>query len=54
MYWALWSRLPGPVWVRMSIALALIAVVVVVLFGWVFPALDPVVFPADEVVAPTR
>ena len=54
MYAALWRRLPGATWVRVLITVVLVAAVVVALFGWVFPALDPMVFPADEVVAPTR
>lgn len=37
MYAALWRALPGPSLVRALIALALTAVVVAVLFQWVFP-----------------
>lgn len=37
MYAALWRALPGPVWVRLLIVIALIAVVLYGLFTWVFP-----------------
>ncbi len=43
MYAALWRRLPGPTPVRVLLALLLVVLVVVVLFGWVFPALAPLV-----------
>lgn len=52
MYAALWRRLPGPAWVRALITVVLLAAVVVALFGWGFPALDALLFPADEVVTP--
>lgn len=41
MYAWLWSRLPGPVYVRLLVALLLFLLVVVVLFLWVFPWLEP-------------
>ena len=41
MYAWLWRRLPGPFPVRVLLALLAVAVVVVVLFGWVFPWLEP-------------
>lgn len=37
MYAALWRSLPGPVWVRLIILLAMIAVVLYLLFAFVFP-----------------
>lgn len=37
MYAWLWERLPGPVPVRILIALLAVAAVVVVCFWWVFP-----------------
>lgn len=37
MYAALWRALPGPVWVRLLIVIALIAVVLYGLLTWVFP-----------------
>lgn len=41
MYAWLWRHLPGPTPVRALIALALFVGVVVVLFLWVFPWLEP-------------
>jgi len=43
VYASLWRRLPGPLAVRVLLALLIAAAVVVVLFGWVFPALAPLV-----------
>ena len=40
MYAALWRRLPGPTAVRLLTALVLVALVVVALFAWVFPAVE--------------
>ncbi|WP_187344379.1 hypothetical protein [Serinicoccus sp. CUA-874] len=41
MYAALWRALPGPVWVRLLLALLALAAVVVVCFTWLFPQLAP-------------
>lgn len=41
MYAWLWRRLPGPVFVRLMIAVALFVAVVAVLFLWVFPWVEP-------------
>jgi hypothetical protein len=41
MYAWLWQHLPGPVYVRVALALLLFAAVVVVLFLWVFPWVEP-------------
>src|SRR5699024_6727415 len=41
MYAWLFRRLPGPLWVRIVIVLLLLAGLVAVLFGWVFPAVAP-------------
>lgn len=41
MYAWIWRHLPGPVPVRLLLVLLALAGVVVVLFGWVFPALAP-------------
>ena len=41
MYAALWRALPGTAWVRAVICMALVTVVVVVCFSWVFPAIAP-------------
>ncbi len=43
MYAALWRMLPGPFAVRLALALVLVAAVVVALFAWVFPAVEPYV-----------
>lgn len=50
MYAALWRILPGPWWVRVLILVALVAVVVVVLMGWVFPIVNDWVAPQDVTV----
>ena len=47
MYGALWRLLPGPAWLRVVLLAVLAALVVVVLFRWVFPALEPYM-PFDE------
>jgi hypothetical protein len=41
MYAWIWRHLPGPVPVRATVAVLLLLAVVVVLFGWVFPWLEP-------------
>ncbi|HVQ88546.1 MAG TPA: hypothetical protein VMT88_10230 [Actinomycetes bacterium] len=41
MYGWLWNRLPGPIYVRIFFVLVLFALVVVLLFGWVFPWVEP-------------
>ncbi|MBE9403457.1 hypothetical protein M4D54_10785 [Brachybacterium sp. p3-SID1565] len=41
MYAWMFRRLPGPLWVRILITLVILAALVVVLFGWVFPAISP-------------
>ncbi|GAA1490892.1 hypothetical protein [Brachybacterium sacelli] len=41
MYAWLFRRLPGPLWARILLAVAVLAAVVVLLFGWVFPAIAP-------------
>jgi len=43
MYAALWRLLPGPVWLRVLIALALLAAVLFILDTWVFPWVDSIV-----------
>ena len=52
MYAALWRALPGPTWARVLQCLVLVALVVVVCFGWVFPWLEPLVPFADVTVGP--
>jgi uncharacterized BrkB/YihY/UPF0761 family membrane protein len=43
MYAALWRVLPGPVWLRVLMALALLAAVLFILGTWVFPWVDSIV-----------
>ena len=37
MYAALWRVLPGPIWLRVVILVALFALLLVVLASWIFP-----------------
>jgi hypothetical protein len=37
----IWRHLPGPRWARGLVAAGLVAGVVVVLFGWLFPTVAP-------------
>ncbi|MHC5560706.1 hypothetical protein [Kocuria sp. U4B] len=41
MYAWLFSRLPGPVWVRILLAVVLVAAVVWILFELIFPLVAP-------------
>jgi len=41
LYGWLWSKLPGGRALRVVLVLLIVAAVVVVLFGWVFPWLEP-------------
>ena len=41
MYAFLWQHLPGPLAVRLLIVVAGLALLVVLLFGWVFPWVEP-------------
>ncbi len=50
MYAALWRSLPGPTWVRFLFCVVMALLVVVVLFGWVFPAVSPVLPFTDNTV----
>jgi membrane protein implicated in regulation of membrane protease activity len=43
MYAALWNVLPGPVWLRVLLALALAVAALYVLVTWVFPWVDTLV-----------
>ena len=49
MYAALWRVLPGPVWLRILIVLVLAAAVAFALAAWVFPWIDSMMTPAQEV-----
>jgi hypothetical protein len=50
MYGALWRILPGPVWVRIVLLLAILAGVLFVLFAWAFPWVDGILNPIDVTV----
>ena len=50
MYAALWRALPGPLWVRVVIAVVLAVAVVFVLMTRVFPVVDGIVNPQDVTV----
>jgi hypothetical protein len=50
MYGALWRILPGPVWVRIVIVLALVAVILFALVSWVFPWVNVLITPEDVTV----
>ena len=52
MYAALWRILPGPVWVRILILVALLAVLLFVLVTWVFPWVDSLLGPQEGTVGP--
>ena len=52
MYAALWRILPGPWWVRLIIAIALVAAVLYGLFFYVFPWVSPFVSPGDVSITP--
>ena len=41
MYGWLWRHLPGPVPVRVVLAVVLAAAVLVACFAWVYPAISP-------------
>ncbi|WP_022917354.1 hypothetical protein [Ruania albidiflava] len=50
MYGWIWRHLPGPVLVRLLLALLLVLAVVAALFLWVFPAIAPYVPFNDQTV----
>ncbi|WP_291045347.1 hypothetical protein [Herbiconiux sp.] len=49
MYAALWRILPGPIWVRILIVVVLLAAVLFALATWVFPWIDDITTPVQEV-----
>lgn len=53
MYAALWRLLPGGRWAKALQMLVLAAVVVAVLFVWVFPAIAPHLPFEDVTIEPT-
>ncbi|QNE36185.1 hypothetical protein [Leifsonia shinshuensis] len=52
MYGALWRILPGPVWLRILILIALFVVVLWALVTWVFPWVDSLLGPQEGTVGP--
>jgi hypothetical protein len=48
VYAALWRLLPGPTWLKVAEVVVLIALVIWVLLGWVFPAIEPLL-PFDRI-----
>ena len=49
MYASLWRILPGPVWVRILILLVLLAAVLYLLAFYVFPWVDDLTTPVQDV-----
>jgi len=47
MYAFLWSLLPGPLWVRIVLAIVAFALLLTVLVVWVFPAIDALITDED-------
>ncbi len=50
MYAALWRILPGPLWLRIVLALLLVAAVLAALMLWVFPWVNELVTEQDVTV----
>jgi len=50
MYAALWRILPGPLWVRILIAVGATAIVVAALMMFLFPWVDSFMTPKDVTV----
>jgi hypothetical protein len=48
VYAALWRLLPGPTWLKVAEVVVLIALVIWVLLGWFFPAIEPLL-PFDRI-----
>ncbi|SCY59716.1 hypothetical protein SAMN05216488_2476 [Microbacterium sp. LKL04] len=48
MYAALWRALPGPWWVRVFILLVLVAIILYLLYFYVFPWVFQTVWPSEE------
>lgn len=47
MYAALWRILPGPWWVRLFLALVVVAAILYGLFFYVFPWVSPFITPGE-------
>jgi hypothetical protein len=50
VYASLWRVLPGPLWLRILLALVLVAGVLAVLSTWVFPWVDSLVNSQESTV----
>jgi hypothetical protein len=50
MYAAIWKILPGPLWLRIVMAAALVIAVLTVLVLWVFPFVDHLMIPQEVTV----
>lgn len=50
MYAWIWRHLPGPRWAKIAILAALIPALMIVLFEWVFPWLEPLLPFSDNTV----
>ncbi|MBC7297653.1 MAG: hypothetical protein H5T82_02020 [Demequina sp.] len=50
MYAWIWRHLPGPVWTRTIVAVLTLAIVVLALFEWVFPAVSALLPFQDQTV----
>lgn len=48
MYASLWRILPGPIWVRIIIAIIVLVVVLYALVTWVFPWVDSLITGSEE------
>ena len=53
IYAAIWRRLPGPLVVRLVLALLLVLAVVALCFLWVFPRIAPLMPFNDNTVDPS-
>ncbi|WP_368497884.1 hypothetical protein [Herbiconiux sp. A18JL235] len=49
MYAALWRLIPGPLWLRILIVIVLVVAVLAVLAFWVFPWIDQLTAPSQDV-----
>jgi uncharacterized BrkB/YihY/UPF0761 family membrane protein len=52
VYAALWRILPGPIWMRIILLVALLAIVLFSLVQWIFPWLDTFVNVNEVTVQP--
>ena len=52
LYAAVWRALPGPLWARLVLAVALLVAVVAFCFVWLFPRIAPIMPFNDNTVDP--